>query len=121
MNESREDYLETLFVLNQKYPNSVRSVDVAKMLGYTKSSVSRAMTILKEEGYVTCDERGYLVLTNLGKDLAENIYEKHQILSTYLQKCVKVDKETAEADACRMEHIMSEITYQKIKELVLQV
>lgn len=115
MYESGEMYLETIYVLKNKN-GSVRSIDIAKELEYSKPSVSRGVGILKKESYITVDENGYINLTDKGLTKAKNVFEKHQYLTDFLIKTAKVSKEIAEEDACRMEHIISEETFQGIKK-----
>jgi Mn-dependent transcriptional regulator len=115
MYESGEMYLETIYVLKNKN-GSVRSIDIAKELEYSKPSVSRGVGILKKERYITIDENGYIDLTDKGLVKAKNVFEKHQILTDFLIKTANVSKEIAEEDACKMEHIVSEETFQGIKK-----
>ena len=112
--ESMENYLETIYVLNQK-TGFVRSVDVAAAMSFSKPSVSNAMKKLKAEGYVTIEEKGRIVLTEKGKAVAENTYEKHCVISHWLMH-IGVSRETALEDACRMEHILSEESFQCMKK-----
>ena len=115
MKESREDYLETILILNKKSPGEVRPVDVANHLGITKPSVTRAMTELEKDGHITRNEKGRLLLTESGRKIAENVYEKHQVITKLFAKCANVPEETAESDACKVEHVISEETFQGIK------
>lgn len=112
--ESGEMYLETILILKNKY-GYVRSIDIAKELNYSKPSVSRAVSILKEEGYITNDPHGMIVLTDKGMSIAEGIYDRHKTLAKYLI-WIGVSEETAQIDACRMEHVISNETLQKLKE-----
>lgn len=112
--ESGENYLETIYLL-QKEQNSVRSIDIIEKLGYSKSSVSRAVNTLKSKGFINIDENGFINFTEKGKSHVENIYERHKVLTRMLEM-LGVDKKTAENDACRMEHVISETTFEKIKE-----
>ena len=113
VHESGEMYLEAILVLS--HTNSlVRSVDVGEYLGYSKPSVSRAMGILRDENYVVVDKDGGLQLTEKGRTLAETIYERHTVLSRMLIH-LGVSEDTAAADACRMEHVISDETFQAIK------
>lgn len=114
MHESGEMYLETIYVLYQKQ-RDVRSVDVAEEMGFSKPSVSRGVSILKRDGYLTVDEKGYLQLTDSGMDLAQKIYERHTILSKTLV-LLGVDEETATQDACKMEHVISDKTLEAFKK-----
>ncbi len=112
--ESGEMYLETILVLSKKLPH-VRSIDVANHMKYSKPSVSRGVGILKEDGHVIMDDSGFLTLTESGKAIAEKIYERHLILTDLLER-IGVDPDTAEADACRVEHVISDTTFAKLKE-----
>ena len=114
--ESGEMYLETIYVLLQK-SSAVRSVDVSAHLGYSKPSVSRAIGLLKNDGLVKTNELGYLKLTSLGEEKAKQIYERHTLLSQLLMN-IGVDEETATEDACRIEHYISEKTFEAIKNHV---
>ena len=111
--ESGEMYIETIFVLT-KESDKVRSIDVCERMGYSKPSVSRAIGILKRDGYITVDSSGYITLTNSGIEIAERMYERHTILAQFLEK-LGVSRETAASDACKMEHIISDETYEAIK------
>ena len=114
--ESGEMYLETIYVLSEK-SSSVRSIDVGAYMGFSKPSVSRAIGLLKKDGYVTTDEQGFLKLTETGKKKAMIIYERHLLLSKLLTN-IGVDEQTAEEDACRIEHYISEKTFEAIKKHV---
>ncbi len=113
MQESGEMYLETIYVLSQESPN-VRSIDVAEHLGYSKPSVSRAVGLLKKNGFLETDESGGLRLTAEGKKKAESIFERHTVLSKLFMG-LGVDEETATEDACRIEHYISDKTFNAIK------
>ena len=102
LQESGEMYLETIHILSQKN-NEVRSLDVAEYMGFSKPSVSRAVRILKEGGYLLMDENGFLTLTAAGKEVAVKIYDRHTTLTAMLVN-LGVDEETAAEDACKMEH-----------------
>ena len=115
MQESPEDYLEAILVLSRKLGN-VRSIDVASHLGYSKPSISVAMKRLRENGYLTLDDNGHLILTGSGLAIAMDIYEKHQVLTSFLIS-IGVSEETARKDACRMEHVISQESFEKIKQL----
>lgn len=115
--ESSEDYLERILILSQKL-EKVREIDVVNDMGFSKPSVSIAMKKLKENGYINI-EGGALTLTTKGKEIAERIYERHQIL-TKAFIMLGVNEETASKDACKIEHDISEETFQKIKERVEQ-
>ena len=116
LQESGEMYLETILVLSQRQ-RYVRSIDVADYMGYSKPSVSRAVSLLKQGEYITVDREGFLYLTDAGREVAEKIYERHTVL-TQLLISIGVDPETAEEDACRVEHDISDETFKKIKEHV---
>lgn len=114
LQESGEMYLETIYVLSQS-SKTVRAIDVGQQLGFSKPSVSRALGILKEGGYVTGNENGFLSLTESGTAVAEKIYERHRILSQVLMQ-LGVDEKSAAEDACRIEHVISEKSFDAIKE-----
>ncbi len=111
--ESGEMYLETIYVLSQK-SRFVRAIDVGEHMGYSKPSVSRAVGILKSGGYITVDKDGFITLTETGLERATTIYERHTVLTAMLVG-LGVDEETAAADACRMEHVISDKSFQAIK------
>ena len=115
--ESGENYLVTIFVLKNKY-GYVRSIDIARELGFSKPSVSRAVGLLKSGGYIAYDQNGTIILTELGEEVAKRIYDKHNIISTYLMS-IGVSEETAKSDACKIEHVISEESFQKIRDMVL--
>lgn len=112
--ESGEMYLETILILSSKLPQ-VRSIDVADEMNYSKPSVSRAMGILRNGGYIEVDRNGFITLTQLGKELAEKIYDRHNTLTCALKR-IGVSEKTAAEDACRVEHYISEETFRAIKE-----
>lgn len=114
MRESGEMYLETVQMLKEKMAN-VRSIDVATQMGFSKPSVSRAMSVLKRDGYLIIDEHGFINLTDKGKKVADTIYERHRVLTKVLTS-IGVDEKTAEEDACRIEHDISDVTFKAIKE-----
>ena len=114
--ESAENYLETVLVLSKRNPE-VRSIDVATELGFSKPSVSVAMKNLRENGYVVINKEGHIFLTDAGREIAEMIYERHTLLSTWLIS-LGVSPETAAEDACRMEHVISKESFSAIKEHV---
>ena len=118
MQESGELYLETIYVLSQK-SNSVRSVDVAEEMGYSKPSVSRAVGLLRKDGLLLMDETGELKLTEVGEEKAKRIYERHTVLSRLLMN-LGVDEATATEDACRIEHYISDRSFEAIKAHMLQ-
>lgn len=113
-NESSENYLETILMLSQTHP-VVRSVDVATELGFKKSSVSVAMKKLRETNQITVTPEGYIYLTESGKAVADKIYERHLLLSSWLER-LGVDPEIAAEDACRMEHVISSESFEAIKK-----
>ena len=115
--ESAENYLETILMLYKKNGH-VRSIDIANELGYSKPSISHAMKQLRENGYITVDELGYISLTETGKSIAERMYERHGILSQYLIS-IGVSETTATEDACRIEHVISEESFEKMKQHLL--
>ncbi len=114
MHESGEMYLETMLVLS-KEKGAFRAIDVSERMGYSKPSVSRAMSILKRDGFITVDDMGLISLTDSGKLIADNIYERHQVLTDVLIH-LGVSEETAAADACRIEHYISDETFQAFKK-----
>lgn len=116
IHESAEDYLETILMLSKKLP-VVRSIDIANEMGYKKSSVSIAMKNLREAEHIRVTKEGYIYLTDSGKEIAEMIYERHQILSSWLIK-LGVDKKVAEEDACRIEHDISKESFNAIKKAI---
>ena len=113
IHESGEMYLETIHVLLKKN-GTVRSVDVSAHMGYSKPSVSRAVGLLKKGGYILVDKDGYITLTDAGVKVAEKIYERHTVLSNMLV-ALGVSKETAAEDACRLEHAISDESFEAIK------
>ena len=113
LQESGEMYLETIYVLSQQ-SSCVRSTDVADYMGYSKPSVSRALGLLKNGGYVTVEGNGFLTLTDSGRQIAGKIYERHTVLRDMLVR-LGVDEKTAAADACRIEHVISEQSFDAIK------
>lgn len=115
MYESRENYLETILILKKRNGN-VRSIDIARELEFSKPSVSRAMSILKDEGYILIDEVGHIEFTDKGREKARGVYEKHLLITDFLVKALGVSAETAEEDACKIEHIISEDTFTGIKK-----
>lgn len=115
--ESGENYLETILILQNKN-GFVRSIDIANELNYTKASISRAMSILKNAEYITMDESNKILLTEKGLAKANEIYERHRTIKKYLMLALNIDDETADQDACRIEHIISEKSFDKMKEYV---
>ena len=114
LQESGEMYLETILILSQKLDH-VRSLDVAEYMGFSKPSISRAVGLLKKGGYLLMDPAGYLTLTDDGRAIAEKIYERHTTLSHFLIS-IGVDEKTALEDACKVEHYISDVTFERIKE-----
>lgn len=113
LQESGEMYLETIYILTKKN-HDVRSLDVAEYMNFSKPSVSRAVGLLKQGGYITVDPDGYLHLTDLGEQIATKIYERHTLLTEFLIQ-LGVDQETAAADACKIEHDISDKSFEAIK------
>lgn len=113
INESAENYLETILRLSNTHP-VVRSVDIAHELDFKKSSVSVAMKKLRESGYITVTPEGFIYLTESGKQIADSMYERHQLLSTWLIR-LGVDPAVAVEDACRIEHVISTESFEAIK------
>ena len=116
LQESGEMYLETIYILTKKN-HDVRSLDVAEYMNFSKPSVSRAVRLLKQGGYITVDPDGYLHLTDLGKEIASKIYERHTLLTEFLMR-LGVARETASADACKIEHDISDKSFEAIKRHV---
>ena len=116
--ESGEMYLETIHIL-QKKNGQVRAIDISEHMGYSKPSVSRAMGLLKEGGYITIDKESFITLTDSGLEVAEKIYERHTILSNLLV-ALGVSPETAAEDACRIEHAISDESFEAIKQHSIQ-
>ena len=112
--ESGEMYLESILVLSKKNPN-VRAIDISEYMGFSKPSVSRALGLLKNDGFVTSNENGYLTLTDKGREIAEKIYERHTELTNFLT-LIGVDKDTASKDACKIEHVISDESFSAIKK-----
>ena len=119
VHESGEMYLEAILVLSVE-KGSVRSVDVSEYLGYSKPSVSRAMGILKKEAYISMDKDGIITLTEAGRQIAEKIYERHTLLTKLLMQ-IGVDEETASADACKLEHAISDKSFDAIKRFAFKM
>ena len=116
VNESAENYLETILILSKKLP-VVRSVDIANELGFKKSSVSVAMKNLREKEHISVDHSGFITLTPSGREIAEMIYERHQLLSSWLTS-LGVPSDIATEDACKMEHVISKDSFDAIKRYV---
>ena len=113
LQESGEMYLETIYILSQK-DSAVRSVDVCEYMGFSKPSVCRAIGILKKGGYVNVDKEGHITLSDTGLVIAKKIYERHITLTDFLVR-LGVDRETAVVDACKMEHDISDETFEALK------
>ena len=116
--ESGEMYLETILILSRQ-SGSVRSIDISEHMGYSKPSVSRAVGLLKNDGFITVDKNGHITLTDKGLAVAEKILSRHTLLTDMLMK-LGVDRQTASADACRIEHVISDETFRAIKQHLLQ-
>ena len=118
LHASGEDYLETILVLQKKL-GMVRSVDVARHMEVSKPSVCHAVATLRDGGFLTMDEDHFLHLTDVGREVAEKIYERHCFFTEQLIIAAGVDPKTAEADACRIEHIISDESFDRLKEVAL--
>ncbi|MGI6005145.1 MAG: metal-dependent transcriptional regulator [Christensenellales bacterium] len=114
LKKSSEDYLETILLL-EKRTGYVRSIDIANEMGFSKPSISRAMNKLKVSGYITVDEHGQILLSEEGRRIAGNVYERHRILKCFLMS-LGISKEAAAADACLVEHDLSQESFDRIKE-----
>ncbi len=117
LQESGEMYLETIYILSQKLP-AVRSINVSEYMGFSKPSVSRAIGLLKSNGYITVDKEGYLSLTDVGRDVASKMYERHTWLTKFLVR-LGVDEKVAAEDACKIEHYISDESFEAIKNHAL--
>ena len=113
-NESAENYLEIILMLKNKN-GAVRSIDIVRQMEFSKPSVSHAMSLLRQKGQITMDKEGWIELTDSGREIAEKIYERHCLLTQWLTR-LGVSPEVAAEDACRLEHDLSEETFQKMKE-----
>ena len=113
--ESAEMYLETILILLQT-SDMIRSIDIVNYTGYTKPSISRAVNLLKKNGYLNIDEKGYISLTASGEEIAINIYERHCVLTDVLLK-LRIDEKTAKQDACKIEHVISNTLLTKLEAL----
>ncbi len=111
--ESSEMYLETIYVLSSQHER-IRSIDIAERLGVSRPSVSRAIRVLESQGYVTIDDKAKVILTQLGRDKASSLYERHELLTVMLQS-FGIDRALAESDACKMEHVVSNEVFDAIK------
>ena len=114
--ESAQNYLETILILSRKRP-AVRSIDIATELNFKKSSVSVAMKNLRQKNHITVTKEGYIYLTESGMEIAEMIYERHELISSWLEK-LGVDKKIASEDACRIEHVISKESFEAIKKYI---
>ncbi len=117
--ESGENYLETILMLKES-KGSVRSIDIVRQMNFSKPSVSRAMSLLRENGYITMDKEGWIQLTESGMEVASRIYERHRLLTKWLM-ALGVSPEAAAEDACRMEHDISNETFEKLKAHIEKV
>ncbi len=119
LHESGEMYLEAILCLGKRL-DIVKAIDVAEYLGYTKPSVSRGISILKEGNFIEIGDKFAITLTDSGRKIAESIFERHNYLSGFLEK-IGVDKDIADKDACKIEHVISEESFEKIKEFYLKL
>lgn len=113
LHESGQMYLETIYLLTSERQD-VRSIDVCEFMGYSKPSVSRAVNLLKQGGFLNVDEDGYLTLTDEGREVAVKMYERHRIITGLLVR-LGVDEKTAAQDACKIEHVISDASFEAIK------
>lgn len=116
LHQSGEDYLEAILLLRQE-KGVVRSIDIAQFLGYSKPSISRAMSLLKASGHITMEDGGHITLTSQGEVVAQDIYQRHSLLNAFLEH-LGVPKEIAAEDACNMEHCISSETYRCLKKFM---
>ena len=119
IHESAEDYLETILILKER-TGQVRSIDIATKMNYTKPSISVAMKKLRENGYIEMDKDGFITLTPSGLEIASNIYERHKLLTDFFV-ALGVNEKTAAEDACKIEHDLSEETFEKIKAHIMRL
>ena len=119
LQESGEMYLETVYILTKK-SDSVRSIDICEYMGYSKPSVSRAIGLLKNGGYIMVDGKGYITLTEEGKAVANKMFERHTMLTKFLVR-LGVDEATATEDACKIEHHISEASFDAIKNFISKI
>lgn len=117
LQESGENYLETILLLRRKQ-GYVRLTDVANELDFSKPSVSRALSILRDGGFITVEPSGNILFTPLGEDTASAVYERHRLITSFLTRSLGLDEETADTDACRIEHIISPATFEAVKRYV---
>jgi Mn-dependent DtxR family transcriptional regulator len=118
LQESGEMYLESIFVLSKKL-GAVRSIDISEYMGYSKPSVSRAVSLLKNGGYIVMNEENLITLTESGLEIAQKIYDRHTLLTELLTR-LGVSKETAAEDACKMEHAISDESYEAIRKHLME-
>ena len=119
LHESGEDYLETIYLLSKK-KDFIRSIDIATELNYSKASISRAMKLLREEGMITMAEDGQIKLTKAGFQKATDVYSRHTLITDFFEKELGVNPVTAEKDACRIEHVISEETYLRLRSYMME-
>ncbi|WP_028508821.1 metal-dependent transcriptional regulator [Ruminococcus sp. NK3A76] len=117
LRKSGEDYLEAILVIGKRKAQ-VRSIDVANELGFSKPSVSRAVSLLKEGGFITVEKDGSLLLTDVGREKAEDVYGRHCLLTEFFKDILHVSEENAAEDACQVEHVISAETYNKLTDFV---
>lgn len=117
IHESGEDYLETILILHKK-TGFVRSIDIANELSYSKPSVSRAMAILREGGFINVAANGQITLTDVGQEKAEEVYERHILITSFLKNTLGVSDANAEEDACKIEHVISCETVEKLRKFL---
>ena len=117
MNESAEDYIKTIYILKQS-KNCVRSIDIANELGFSRASVSIAMTNLRKKNIIVMSKDGSIEFTDTGRKLAEEIHDKYLMLVEFLQSVAGVDEKTAKEDACKMEHCLSDLTYKGMRRYI---
>ena len=116
LQESGEMYLETIYLLTEENQN-VRSIDVCEHMGFSKPSVSRAVGLLKAGGYISVDKDGYITLTEIGREVATKMYDRHKLLTDFLVS-LGVDKQTATTDACKIEHHISDESFEALKRYI---
>ena len=116
LTKSVEDYLEAILVLEKKY-GKVKSVEISKMLGVSKPGVTKAMNILKEQGYIEKTDYSVIIFTDLGRQIAKEVYEKHTLIKQFLIK-LGVSEENAEIDCCKIEHVISNETFERIRDFL---
>ncbi len=120
INESNENYLETILILEENN-QQVRMSDIAKHLNVSKPSVNKAMSILKEEGYILQQKYGSILLTEEGRNYATKVYERHSLFLRFFTEILKIDEDIAEEDACHVEHCISDITMESLKKYLNEV